>query len=419
MLFWRQFLGAASIGCVLIGGTILLSRQSGVVLPPWSAGIVAAAVILVAAVRARRRLPSRADVVALIDARSRLGGLLMAGEVLPLGAWRTPVAAVPRVVWQGRRMTVVCALCALFALGAAFLPTRETVTSAKLALGADVDRLQQRIELLREEQLLPAERAEAMTATLEQLRAEAAGEDPARAWETLDTIDEATARTARDAAEASVEKAEDLTRSEVMAMALQSEELDPAAREAGRKDFAEAQNVPSTALTPEQLQAIAESAKKGKAALRATLQKLSDAGLIDPKALRAFERAAEAGNRSELARFLKDNATGTRLIDSIGEYCRGAPGVSRGRADAPLFFGEETGRGGEFQEQTLPAASAASLANSEVVALSAAAPSNERAERSTGGTLTNAQTGGGSALTPAVQPRHRGTVRRFFERNDR
>ena len=27
------------------------------------------------------------------------------------------------------------------------------------------------------------------------------------------------------------------------------------------------------------------------------------------------------------------------------------------------------------------------------------------------------QAGGGSALTPAVQPRHRGTVQRFFERN--
>lgn len=419
LLFWRYLLPAVSMTAVLCGIALLLMRRAYIAVPWWSGWIVIAAVLLFAAERARRRLPHRDAVVALIDSRAAMGGLLMAGEVMPLGAWQTRSAAIPRVVWRNRRLTVVCALCLLFAVGAAFVPEPRPLTNPLLALGVDLDRLHERIALLREEELLPAERAEAMTTTLERLRAEAAGDDPARAWETLDSLDEATLRTAREAAEATVEKAAELTRNEVMAQALQNDELDPAAREAGKKDFAAERNVPSTALTPEQLQAIAESAKAGKAALRATLEKLRDAGLIDGKTLRDFERAAEPANRAALARFLKENSPGTRLIDSVGEFARGKPGVERGRGDAPLFFGEESKHAAEFREETLPPASAATLANSELVGLSAAAPSNASAELSTGGALTNAQAGGGSAVTPVVQPRHRGTVRRFFERNDR
>jgi hypothetical protein len=170
------------------------------------------------------------------------------------------------------------------------------------------------------------------------------------------------------------------------------------------------------ALSNEQLRALGASAKSQKSKLRGTLAKLDAKSLIDPKALRDFDAASAIGKRQELARYLKACKNGTRFGDALGEWRRSRPGVSRGRGDAPMFFGEESEQNGKFDEQTLPPATAAALAQSELIAVSAAAPSTGDASRSTPGALKDAQAGGGSALTPVVQPRHRGTVQRFFER---
>jgi hypothetical protein len=154
---------------------------------------------------------------------------------------------------------------------------------------------------------------------------------------------------------------------------------------------------------------IGAAARRGKSALRNQLSKLGAKGLIDPKALRKFDNSSVA----DLAKFLHDRK-GTSIASGNGQAGRG--GKDRGRGDAQLFFGEETKEGSEkFKDHALPPALAASLEQSELAGMSAAAPQVTNVRASAGGALAM-QNGSGSAYTTTVLPRHRGTVGRFFER---
>lgn len=431
VLLVRQLLLWLAVWCVAWGVTALVARVAFGASPGDAAiGIVTLPLVLVAAaIHARRLRPPRRQIAALLDAHARCGGLLAASMDVDLGAWTADVQRTPRVRWTGRREVALAILSSAFVIGVLLVPTRTAAARRPLAIANDVARLQDRVDLLREEKILEDAQAEVMTKTLDALRQEASGDDPAKAWEALDTVDEATMRAAKEAAENAVGKAQQLTEVEAMAFALGENAASDAT--AGMRDLAEAAKDTETlanldeatkaalgksSLTKEQFQQIANAARAGKDQLRKTLQQLRDRGLIDPKTLRQFEEAATFADRQQLARFLKENSQ-IRLSTAVGQFCQGAPGVTRGRADAPMFFGEASPEDAKFNEQTLPAAAAAALAQSQVVAVSGAAPeAQQQSTRSAGGALTNVQTDGGSAFTAEVLPRHRGTVQRFFER---
>ncbi|HEX7153955.1 MAG TPA: hypothetical protein VF618_20870 [Thermoanaerobaculia bacterium] len=419
VLLLRRFLTFLTGWCALWGALVLLLRR-GFPDVPFSPlwGAAAVPLLLVAAfILARRERPSRDAVLALIDARAHCGGLLMASTVEGAQAWETRVDAAPRVQWRGRRTTVAAVASVLFVLAALYVPARTTEASQRLDVSADVERLDKRVELLKEEQILPAEQAVTMENTLDELRNNQSGNDPAKTWEVIDSVDEATMRAAEEAAAAAVQKTEELTRVETMAMALDTPGLDAMRAAEGMKDLeAEAKKL---GLSASDLQALMEAAKQGKASLQAKLQRLADAKMIDAKTLGKAERAGKAGGggKSELEAFLRDNASPPRLSDAVGQFCKGGGqgGVDRGRGDAPMFFGDESDVMAKFREMTLPSADVASLEQSEVVGMSTSAPTAEATGRSTGGALSNAKDGG-SAFTNVVLPRHRGTVERYFER---
>ena len=440
VLLIRQFLGYAAIWCLAWGVAALILRYTLAVPPAilaWgAAGLLPAAIL--AWRRARRESPTTDQLLALVDARAECGGLLMASADAPLGGWTVDVAktAIPEIRWRARRAASLATAAAAFVVAVLIAPAPAKATRTALDVHRDVDRLESRIELLRQEEVLQPERAEQMTKTLEQLRKDATGDDPAKAWETLDAIDEASARAAREAADAAVREAEELTKLEAMASGLESGALSPSQTAAAMADLASevqraeqsskelAKNLSQalrdaaakSALTTAQLRQLAGTAGQCKLSARGKMAKLSSGSLIDPKAMKAFDRAA-ALDRSALGRFLKENPGNEHYGDTVGQWCRnGKPGVSRGRGDAPMFFGEKTEDGGKFSEKTLPPAAAAALADSQVVAVSAGAPQANPSGAARAGGLTGAQAGGGSAFTPTVLPRHRGTVQRYFER---
>jgi hypothetical protein len=438
VLTFRQLLLWVAGWCVVWGVGGLVARFAFGIHP---ASLVLGAaglplVIAISVVQARRLSPPRKQLVALVDAHSHAGGLVMASTEVPLGAWSIAETRSPRVAWSGRREVTLATLSAAFALAVLLVPARTSQAGKPLEIARDVDRLEERVDVLREEEIISEAQAEVMEKSLEELRREASGDDPAKAWETLDSIDEATSQAAREAGEEAVQQSRQLTKVEAMAFALGSDAVDASQVAAGMRDLASelqsAQNeseslanldpqmrdaLGKAALTRRQLAEIGAAARAGKEKLRSTLSKLRQQGLIDGKTLRQFEDAANFANRDELARFLRKNASRTSLATTIGQWCEGGtPGVSRGRADAPMFFGEKSPEQGKFDEQTLPEAAAAALNQSELVAVSAAAPGQENTQRSSGGALVNAQPGAGSAFTPEVLPRHRGTVQRFFER---
>jgi len=429
VLYVRQLLIWLAFWCIALGVAGLIARFAFGVSAWW---LIASLPIVVAgaALHARRMRPSRDALLALLDAEANCGGLLMASASVPMGAWSVEDVRVPRVHWTGRRHVVMAALAAVFAAAVLLTPLHARQTKQTLDVRRDADQLQKRVDLLREEQVIPDARAQAMTAAIETLRREADAEDPAKAWETLDSMAEATAQAAREAGEDALRRGEQLTRAEAMAMALSDSALEPSKVAEGMKDLAkESENLLSDlpaslreaiakdSLTQEQLEHLAAAAGMKKGQLRSTLNKLRQAGLLDPKTLRQFDDAANAGDRKDLARFLRQNANRGSFSTQIGQWCQGGkPGRDRGRGDAPMFFGEDAEENGKFREQTLPAAAAATLNESRVVAVSAAEPEGNDSQRSAGGALTSVQAGSGSAITPVVLPRHRATVERFFER---
>lgn len=426
VLFLRQLLIWLAVWCVIWGVAALVARIAFAVASQKLAfGAAALPIVIIAAiVHARRLRPSDKQLVALIDAHTQSGGLLMASQEIPLGSWPLPTAdrPLPTVSWPARRETSLAILSVAFALAVVLVPARKTEARQPLAIARDVERLQNRVEVLREEKIIEEQQAEVMAETLEDLKREATGEDAAKAWETLDNIDEATTQAAKEAGEEAVEQGQQLTKLEAMAFALESNAVDPAQLDAGMRDLAseladaQKENEALAKLRAEDLKAIGEAARAGKEQLRQTLQKLREQGLLDPKTLRQFEQAANFANRDDLARFLKKNASGTKLSDAAGQFTMGPPGVSRGPGEVPMFFGEKSPNEGQFKEQTLPPAAAAALSQSQLVAVSAASPAQENTARSTGGAINESQAGAGSAHTAEVLPRHRGTVQRFFER---
>jgi len=427
ILYARQALLWLAAWCVSWGGGGLVARFAFNEAAVWGAAGIPLALIA-AFLHARTMRPNDKQLVALVDAHSKAGGLLMASTETQLGEWQPRTSAAPRVRWNAKGEISVAAMAALFAVGVLFLPAQKSEAKQTLAIGRDVERLQDRVEVLREENLIEDKQAEVMAETLEDLKKEAAGDDPTKAWEALDSIDEATARAAREAGEEAIEASQQLTKLEAMAFALGTNAVESSQLADGMKDLqnelaaaqAESESLAqldaSAALTGEQLQEIAKAAKAGKDKLRNTLEKLRERGLIDEKTLRQFEDSASFANRDALAKFLKKNASGTKLSDAVGQFCQGPPGVNRGPGSVPMYFRDAANEQGKFDEQTLPPAAAAALAQSELVAVSAATPNADGAQRSAGGALNGAQPGAGSAFTTEVLPRHRGTVTRFFER---
>ena len=77
-----------------------------------------------------------------------------------------------------------------------------------------------------------------------------------------------------------------------------------------------------------------------------------------------------------------------------------------------------TEEGAKFKEQTLPSNSL-NPEDSQMTGLSVSEPKVENAGPQTGGALTGSTTGNASANTQKILPRHKGAVKRYFERKNK
>jgi cell division protein FtsB len=426
-------------------GTLALALRAGINMPRrpllWGAAGVVLAVGL-SLVLARRRSPSRANLRALLDEQSGCGGLLMAAADAELGSWhaRMPAIREPHLRWRNRRTWALFVTGTLFVAFSLLVPVRLAAIGAgrTLDVSQQVEKLAAEIEMLKEEQIIAEAKAEALEQKLNQLSAEASGEDPVKTWEALDHLADAVQKAAREAAEAAMGKQERLTRAEALAEGLISgadsmdaklateamQTLSEMMQEAMKENQQLArdlspetqQAIKSGALKPEHLKEMAKALSQNKAALNQSLAKLRDAGMIDARSLKGgapMERRDNAG----LAQFLKENAEKMSVDEAVGQWCQGKGGVDRGRGDAAMTWTDGSSeKGAKFKEQTLPPAAIAGLRDSQLVGLSTGAPSVEKNGPAAHGALNRAAAGGGSAYTQTILPRHRGAVKRYFER---
>jgi hypothetical protein len=407
-------------------------------------GIAAAAVA--AFVMTRRALPDDASLRAMLDRDSGAGGLLMASAETDARAWRE-VALTPAkhsVHWRaGRPVTLLC-VAGIFAWSTLLIPSRFVRPHASLDLSADRERVEEQIDTLKQEEILPVETANVLEQQIEEIAKSAAGDDPAKAWEAMDNLEESVQKSADAAVESSLQATDSMTKLEAFAGALAeaSDALTPEELASGMQELSEATQkaaaenkqfakgltpelakaAASGSLTKAQMEQLAQAAGMTKEQIQKTLESLNKAGLADQKTLRKNASLGSKADRKGLAKQLQKNP-GSGMSKTVEGYCNkpgsetGSGGVTRGPGHAPLLFDGQTAEdANKFKEIVLPPSALGELAQSIPVATSSGLPDDPNATATGAGVIASATAGGGSAARQPVLPRHRATVGRYFER---
>ncbi len=424
----------------LVWGTVVIVLRATIGLPPLtlltgSIGLVFA--IGCAVVLALRQMPTRTALRASLDQHSRAGGLMMAAETVELGNWRKrmPLIRTPRLRWHGgvswaRFVGAVLFVCVSFLIPQRFV---EISKAQPLDIREEVKQLADGIDVLKEEEIIELSEAEMLEEKLAQLQADASGEDPVKTWETLDHLAGTLSQESTNAAQEALNETERLTEAETLSEGLINEGSEMGAallaesmaalsglvQEAAQENALLAAQLPDlegaeNSFTPEQLKEISDALRFTKGEIYDRLAELYEANLIDLEILKAAEKLGVCDSEG-LAAFLAENADSKAVVECIGGWCRG---IGRGPGDAPMTWSDgTTEEGAKFKTEALPLSNIASLEDSELVGFSAAAPSVETASvPPESGGLSGATAGGGSSVFQTVLPRHKGAVKRYFER---
>jgi hypothetical protein len=445
---------------VLAAAVVLLRVAAGIERQTLLAGLLGYGPALAAGVvLAVRTAPSTPALRAALDRHAALGGLLMTAGERDLGPWapRMPSVSMPAVRLHATRQGILLSAGMAFLAAGFLIPDRYLpVGEESLQVGAQMEQLAAKIEVLKQEQLIPPEKAEVLEKDLERVRREASGKEPAKTLEAMDHLEASLAKAAAEAGEAAVKHAEAATKAEDLAKALDEvkgqmapEQLSEAMKELARLTDQAAAECKSLAdgldkdlaaacreghLTADELKGLAQALAKCKACERMRLEKMIRARLVDAA---EWARMAEAleGQEAELAVMLGQCDSGDDLAAVLAGL---AGGDEADRGDESAAEGGIPGRGGRtpggpptalswskganqenvaFKEKVLSPAAVASLKDSRLAGVSLGDPTAANpAGGSAGGALAAAKAGGGAARGQLILPQHEKTIRRYFER---
>ena len=439
LLILKKMLAFATVWG-LIWGTVVIVIRATIGMPPLTLLIGAIGLIFAigcAVVLALRQIPTRTALRASLDKHSGAGGLMMAAETVELGNWRKqmPLIKSPRLRWQGGAYWTRFVGAALFVCISLLIPQRfvEISKAQPLDIREEVKQLADGIDVLKEEEIIELAEAEMLEEKLDQLQAEASGEDPVKTWESLDHLADTLSQEAADAAQDALSETERLTEAETLSEGLINEgsEMDAQLlvesmtalsgliQEAAEENSSISAQLPDLkgdwdSLTLDQLKELSAALRLTKGDIYDRLAELHAVNLIDPETLKACEKLGQCDSAG-LAAFLAANADSQSVVEGIGRWCRG---IGRGPGNAPMTWNDGTSEeGAEFKAEALPLSDIASLEDSEIVGLSIGAPSVETSGSAPkSGGLSGATAGGGSSFNQTVLPRHKGAVKRYFER---
>src|SRR5262249_18178026 len=164
LLAFKQSLAFITIWCFVWGvAALVLRAASATPRKPlmWGATGIAVAIITAVA-HARKQLPSRGSVRALLDDRNECGGLLMADADADLGAWRMPEIALPRLRWRKARAIGLLAASLAFVAISLLAPVRFATSNAArpMDVSREVENLSAQIDALKEAQATKGPKAE-------------------------------------------------------------------------------------------------------------------------------------------------------------------------------------------------------------------------------------------------------------------
>lgn len=154
-------------------------------------------------------VPSQTSVRAWLDNHFSCGGIMSAEEYFPEAInWERPdtVQKINNelkslIPYRSGKALFVCLLSALFLTGAFFTPVPAVATpvnTQKEYLEKDIERIERKITLLKNENLLSEKQAEQLLETLMQLKDKTDKTDPINAFEALDAIENLLNKTTQD-----------------------------------------------------------------------------------------------------------------------------------------------------------------------------------------------------------------------------
>lgn len=399
---------------------------------------------------ARQKLQSRRETIAMLDQRLVAGGLLMTLAERPDEEWSEHLPKI-RSLWANalprlfpKRFTSYLALPILFAVASCFVPLREAkstpVTPQAVAQNA-TQQLEELKESLDQAEILQEEEKKELEEEVSKLQEETK-ETPLthENWETVDALTERLQLRVDDAS-AKASKFQEAVAQLAKAAGGQGEQLSPEAKEQLEKDVEEA---------IEQLQKKGSQSSEigpgkqgsGKQSLKDKLQRLMKDGKArlptDPKERQELldqlkeELEKEKEKLSELRKKCKacsqckggkcegeGECESDKFSDQAGEKKDGKPGrggVSRGRGDAEMSWGDEADeKGAKFKEVLLPPGFA-DKPKDEIAGIQLIAPNEEPVTATGKGAQRQIDASSGDATwNRKLSPKHRNVVRKFFD----
>ncbi len=455
VLFLYGFLPAAGVAAFFGGGAILVYRLlTGEFHGDLFAGIAGFALLsamLSGIVFAWRKLPDSRRLLIWLDGASHCGGLLTTSLEIDPGEWRRSIAPVvkPRIKFSSGRGWVMLPVGLLFFAGAFLLPESAISKPERhtLDLTRETAELEQKIEILEEEALMPEKELADLNDGVEELKAKNDATNPARMFE----MHEALSRRVGLAGEEAASRIREESRTMQMLSsaldtlgALPAEQFTPeAAAQMGELLRKLAEDNPELAellkqgaasamsLDPESMKRLAEAMRDSSGKLEQQLARMIEAKLAQAQCAKpGSQPGGSDGERggspeeaaADLAEWLAQNAPGADELEAammmgygigmIPGFGSGEPG--RGRGDAPLLFsGNTPGFGGK--EVDLALAGEMDPARSMSVQQFASAPDSADEERAA---AAAGHLRGGDARIDRnenrIYPAHRGAVERYF-----
>jgi hypothetical protein len=370
------------------------------------------------------------------------------------GGWSRRVAnlQVPQCAWDGKRLFGLTLLGAVFLTVVLAIPHRTLVArqQKELNIRDEVARLEDQLEVLKEENLLEVERVEKLQQELQRVEQEAEGQGPVKTWDALDHLSQELENEAEEAAEEALSETEEMSRAEALARGLEKDmnEMDSKmSREVmqalgdlvdealGEKESLEKDSdgalskeqlekmreaMENGTLTPEQLKQLAEALKNCRGGCKNMMRNLQNAKLLQGK-LGEWGDMFDDIDAEGLKEFLEECEGDCQGMSERWARCQrpGRGGIRRGRGDAPMTWrDQETEKGNaEFKEKALPGANLEAFRDSQMIGVSSGAPdpSPGGSDGGQGGALSSEVKGTGTAHSQTIYPRHRGTIRRYFD----
>ena len=242
---------------------------------------------------------------------------MAAGEE-DIGQWAPQISRVPIPVvrWRSGRQWLLL-LASIVFLAAVFLCRNRYLPAlgdTALQIGNEMQKLGEKVQVLKQEQIVPPEKAQVLEKDLDRIRQEALGKDPAKTMEAIDHLEQSFNKSAAEAAESAIQQTEAASRCQELAQALADaqgkmdpKQLSEAMKELGQmteeaaaenKSLADALSdelqkaSQSGDFTAEQLKELSKSLEKCKAGERGKIEKMVQAKLVDAEMLAECDKAA-------------------------------------------------------------------------------------------------------------------------------